>query len=606
MARGRIREEDIEALREQCDIVDIISDYVQLKKAGRLYKGLCPFHDEKTPSFMVDPAKQLYHCFGCGEGGNVFSFLKKKEGLEFREAVERLAARSGFRLRYEGGSREAGEAENRRSRLYRINQWAAEIYHQMLVKDAAKGARDYLAARGFEGEARKIFQLGFAPNSYDFLYRQAMHKGIGASDFVAVGLGVKGERGVYDRFRGRVIFPIRDLQDRVIGFGGRVVGEGQPKYLNSPETALYIKSKHLYNLNLARREIVSSGFAILVEGYTDVIGLWQAGIRNVAATLGTALGEEHFRLLSRLTERIVFAFDADAAGVSASERGLEFYNKFNLDLRVMKLEDDLDPADFVGRYGRDEFLAKIDSSFPLVDFCLEQLLSGYNATDANDRLKGVRKGSQMLSALDSDTEQERYLKRIADWAGSSYDAVYDLFQRSREPGKQAATLSEASITMPPQLKTERELLKLAVHHLYLIDRLREGLDPGLLNDQTSRTILQALLEVDPLEESPSNGGRIISRAIEEMDSEQASSVLAGLIFDKSGNVDNMSSDAVDLMYHDLLTSLKEFYFERQIRTLKKDLANLSSNPQRDHKREREVTEEIYALERLRRELRQSC
>jgi DNA primase len=603
MARGRIREEDIEALRAQCDIVDVISDYVQLKKAGRLLKGLCPFHDEKTPSFMVDPAKQLYHCFGCGEGGNVFSFLKKKEGLEFREAAERLAARSGVQLRYEGVSREAGEAEDRRSRLYRINQWAAEVYHVMLTKDAAKGARDYLASRGFEEEARKVFQTGFAPNSYDFLYRQAMRKGITASDFVAVGLGIKGERGIYDRFRGRLIFPIRDLQDRVIGFGGRVIDEGQPKYLNSPETALYIKSRHLYNLNLARREIVSSGFAILVEGYTDVIGLWQVGIRNVAATLGTALGEEHFRLLSRLTEKIVFAFDADAAGVSASERGLKFNDQFNLDLRVMILEEGLDPADFVGKYGRDEFMNRIDSSLPLIDFCLERLLSAHNAGDANDRLRGVRKSSQLLATLNSDTEEERYVKRIADWAGSSYDSVYDLYQRSREPGKQSGGLSEASITMPPDVKAERELLKLVVHHVYLLERLREELDPGLFNNQTNRLILEALLEVDPQGESSRNGGRILSRVIEEMDSEQGSSTLAGLIFDKSGNVDNMSDDAVDAAYYDLLASLKEFYFERQIRRLKKDLVNLSSTPQRDHKRENEVTEEIYALERLRRELK---
>jgi DNA primase len=604
MARGRIRDEDIDALREHCDIVDVISDYVQLKKAGRLYKGVCPFHDEKTPSFMVDPAKQLYHCFGCGEGGNIFSFLKKKEGLEFREAAERLAIRTGFTLRYEGVSKEASEVEDRRGRLYRINQWAADVYQAVLAKDAGKPAREYLASRDFDDETIQLFHLGFAPASYDFLYRQAMRKGIGAPDFVGVGLGIKGERGIYDRFRGRLIFPIRDMQDRAIAFGGRVIGDGQPKYLNSPETSIYVKSRHLYNFNLARREIVASGFAILVEGYTDVIGLWQAGIRNVAATLGTALSEEHFRLLSRLTERVVFAFDADAAGVSASERGLDFYGQFNLDLRVIVLENGMDPADFVARQGRDEFLRKIESSMPLIDFCLEQLLGQHDSSDANARLRGVQKGSQLLGSIHSDVEDERYVKRIADWAGSSYEAVYDVYQQSREPVKSAGpSLSQSNIAVPPQIKAERELLRLIVHHLYLLERLGEELDTGLFSDQINRMVLQALLEVQPEMESSENRGGTISRLIEKMESEQGRNVLTGLVFDKSGNVDNINRDGVDLIYIYLLTSLKEFYFERQIRRLKKDLEGLSSTPQRDHKREREVTEEIYTLERLKRELR---
>ena len=605
MARGRIRDEDIEGLRENCDIVDIISDYVQLKKAGRLYKGLCPFHDEKTPSFMVDPSKQLYHCFGCGEGGNIFSFLKKKEGLEFREAAERLAARMGFTLHYEGVSREANEAETRRGRFYRINQWAADLYNAVLTKEAGKPARDYLEARGFDEEAVRVFHLGFAPSRYDFLYRQAMHKGISASDFISVGLGVKGERGTYDRFRGRLVFPIMDLQDRVIAFGGRVIGEGQPKYLNSPETPIYVKSRHLYNLNLARREIIASGFAILVEGYTDVIGLWQAGIRNVAATLGTALSEEHFRLISRLTDRVIFAFDADAAGVSASERGLEFHNQFNLDLRVMVLEKGMDPADFVVKQGREEFVRRVEGSIPLVDFCLDQVLEEHDASDTNLRLRGVRKAIELVGSLGSGIENERYVKDIADWSGSSYEAINDLYRQSREPGKSPGrSLSQSYIATPPQVRVERELLRLVVHHLYLLERLREELDTGLFYDQVNSLILRALLEVQPEAETSTNGGnKIVSRLIENMESEQGRNVLAGLVFDKSGNVDSVGRDEIDLMYRDLLISLKEFYFERQIRRLKKDLENLSSTPQRDHKREREVTEEIYALERLKRELR---
>ena len=609
MARGRIKDEDIDRLREQVSIVDVISDYVQLKKAGRLFKGLCPFHDEKTPSFMVDPSKQLYHCFGCGEGGNVFTFLKKKEGLEFRDAVERLASRSGFTLHYEGVSREATEAESRRSRLYRVNQWAADTYHDALEDGKmGKAARDYLASRGMGGEAVEAFGLGFAPNSWDFLYRQAMHKGFAAQDFLAVGLGLKGERGTYDRFRGRIIFPIRDLQDRVIAFGGRSIGEGQrnqPKYLNSPETPIYVKSRHLYALNQARREIVREGFAVLVEGYTDVIGLWQAGIRNAAATLGTALGEEHLKLLSRLTDRVILAFDADAAGVSASERGLDFYGDFELDLRVMVLAEGMDPADFVSRHGADEFLKQVEESVPLVDFCLDKVLEEHDPSDTNSRLRGVRKAVHMVGGLGSDVGHERYIKEIADWAGSGYQAVYDLYRRTASgSGGEGTAKQEAAVALLPHVKAERELLRLMLHQPFLVDVARNDLDTGLFDDPGCRIILQAMLDKHAGAGIPASGGEgFATLVIEDLESEQVRNTATALLFDKSGNVDSVGTDEVRTIYRDLLASLKEFYFERQIRRLKRDLEHLSSAPQRDHAREQELTEEIYALERLKRELR---
>ncbi len=603
MARGRIRDDDIDRLREQVSIVDVISDYVQLKKAGRYFKGLCPFHDEKTPSFMVDPSKQLYHCFGCGEGGNVFTFLKKKEGLEFRDAVERLASRAGFTLHYEGVTKETGEAESRRGRLFRLNQWAADTYHDMLIShEAGKAARDYLESRGIDREAAKVFRLGYAPGNWDFLYRQATRKGFTPQDFMAVGLGLKGERGIYDRFRGRLIFPIQDLQDRVIAFGGRVIGDGQPKYMNSPETPIYVKSRHLYALNLARREIVREGFAVLVEGYTDVIGLWQAGIRNVAATLGTALGEEHLKLLSRLTERVILAFDADAAGVSASERGLEFYSDFNLDLRVVLLSEGMDPADFVSESGADEFKLQMERSVPLVDFCLDKVLESHDPADTNSRLHGVRKAVHLVGSLGRDFDSERYIKEIADWAGSGYQAVYDLYLRDRGDAAAAGTSPESSITLPPHIRAEREILRTIMHHPSLLEKARDDLDTGLFEDPGYRIILQAL--VDAAGEAGTEAGEgLISELVEDLEAEKVRNTATALIFDKSGNVDNISIDDALVIYGDLLISLKEFYFERQIRRLKKELENHASAPRRDHDREQELTEEIFALERLKRELR---
>lgn len=605
MARGRIKDEDIDALRERVDIVEVISDYVQLKKAGRYFKGLCPFHDEKTPSFMVDPSKQLYHCFGCGEGGNVFTFLKKKEGLDFREAAERLASRIGFTLHYQGVSeRETGE-EGRRGRLYRVNQWAAETYHEMLVShEAGKGAREYLASRGIGEEAAEYFMLGFAPNRWDFLYRLATRKGFSPQDFMASGLGLRGEKGVYDRFRGRIIFPIRDLQDRVVAFGGRILGDSQPKYLNSPETPIYTKSRHLYALDKARREIVREGYALLVEGYTDVIALWQAGIRNAAATLGTALGDEHFKLLSRLTERVILAFDADAAGLSASERGLGFYGDYDLDLRVVTLEEGMDPADYVSRRGREEFLRRVEQSVPLVDFCLRKVLDAHDPADTNSRLRGVRRAVQVLAGLGRELGDDAHIRAIADWAGTGYQAVYDLYRAARERDAKSSAPSETLIALPPQARAERELLRLLLHQPHLLEEARDNLDAGLFEDQACLIILPALLtEAGRGDGVELSRERLASVLVEGMESEQARNAATKLIFDGSGNVDNMSREEAAVVYTDILASLKEFYYERQIRRLKEKLREISNAPRRDHQREQRLSEEIYSLERLKRELR---
>jgi DNA primase len=390
----------------------------------------------------------------------------------------------------------------------------------------------------------------------------------------------------------------------VIAFGGRIIGEGQPKYLNSPETPIYVKSRHLYALNLARREIVRQGFAVLVEGYTDVIGLWQAGIRNVAATLGTALGAEHLKLLSRFTEKVILAFDADTAGINASERGLDFYGDFELDLRVMILEEGMDPADFVSRRGPDEFLKQSERSVPLVDFCLDKVLREHDPSDTNSRIRGVRKAVYLVGGLGRDIDHERYIKGIADWAGTGYEAVHELYLRSRERGAAGAgSAAESRIAMPPQVRAERELLRLLMHHTYLLDRASEDLDGELFDDQVNRLIFHALLEKYSRRDGEKDTERLSSQLIEDLESEQARNTATALVFDKSGNVDNRNEREIEAVYRDLLASLKEFYLERQIRRLKKELQRLSSADHRDHASEQDLSQEIFALERLKRELR---
>ncbi|MFN2610907.1 MAG: DNA primase, partial [Actinomycetota bacterium] len=329
--QGLIVADDIDELRERSDIVEVVAGHLKLRKAGRMFKGLCCFHQEKTPSFTVDPDKQLFHCFGCGVGGDVFTFIRRVEGLTFTEAAERLAGRVAMTLRYEGGSAEKGRS---RHALLDACTEACEYFQNLLqTSPEAAAARRYLEGRGFGPQEGAEFKLGYAPQGRDTLYRHLLSKKFTSQNIVEAGLALVTDDGQHrDRFRGRLMFPVSDITGNVIGFGARTLTEEQPKYLNSPESAIYHKAKLLYGLDKAKASITTSGTAVVTEGYTDVMGLWKAGIKTAVATCGTALGEEHFVLLKRFCERVVLAFDADAAGVVASERGFGLHERIGLEV----------------------------------------------------------------------------------------------------------------------------------------------------------------------------------------------------------------------------------------------------------------------------------
>ena len=360
---GRIRDDDIQAVKERTDLVQLASQYLSLKKAGAdRMVGLCPFHQEKTPSFGISPSKQLYYCHGCGAGGDAIRFIRELEHLSYVEAVERLAQQSGVHLRYEGDSPEARQAAARRQALFRANEQAAELYARMLAEGKeADDARAYVAERGIAPESVAAFGVGYAPGYPDFLLRRLSEaRDLSPEILLEAGLATRGDDGtVRDRFRGRLIFPIHDLQGHGIGFGARILpsdpraGE-QAKYLNTAETPIYKKHEVLYNLHRARQAIARSGEVFVVEGYTDVIGFSQAGIENTVATCGTALGEGHFRQLSRFAQRAVMAFDSDEAGARAAERAAEFQERFpSVQTVVMIMPDGLDPAEFIEKHGAD-------------------------------------------------------------------------------------------------------------------------------------------------------------------------------------------------------------------------------------------------------------
>jgi DNA primase len=617
LAGGLIRQQDIEELRERADIVEVVSEYVQLKKAGRYLKGLCPFHDEKTPSFHVDPARQLFHCFGCGEGGNVYGFLMKKEGLDFREAVETLAQRYGFRLHYQGSEAEGKRREGRRERLIALHQLAVESYGGLLRGEAGEKARSYLEGRGMQEEGWREFRLGYAPPQWDFLYRRAVKNGFTPQEIAESGLFVRGEKGFYDRFRDRVIFPIENRRNEVIGLGGRIMEAGEPKYLNSPETPIYVKGKNLYNLNRAAREIAGKGYAVIVEGYTDVIFLWQAGIRNVVATLGTALGEEHFRILSRLTDRVVLAFDADAAGLDASARSLAFLESFNLDLRVLRMPPGRDPADFVREAGKEAFMQLLEESVGLLEFSVDKVLSSFDPNDVDSKKRGIKKSIDVLLNLNADLVAEELLLRIADWAGADHGKVLDYYNRRKkstpavgEAGKRRVAVGAAGLSGDEA--AESQALGIMLRHPWLVDEFVTRLDEEFFTHRERRQVVRLLLEMHAEGFIPGlqEGGQEVEveSAVQkqlvgrlEGSANAQSLVTSGVMPGEADGEDD--PEMLKAQLSGLLSTLEDFYLSRQIGRLSEELRKSESRADRDHELEKRIQQELTELQRLREALK---
>jgi DNA primase len=371
--QGQISSEKIEEIRERVDIAHLISEHVVLKKAGRNFVGHCPFHKEKTPSFSVSPDKGMFYCFGCGAGGNVFSFLMQINGMTFPEAARYLAERAGISLpdAYDSLDRTATEKE----RLYRVNKQAAQWFAGNFTSRSSLSVKNYLADRDITADLIQTFALGYAPDSWTAFRSYCEGENIAPEDAERAGLIIKGkEGGYYDRFRDRLMIPISDADGRVIAFGGRTVAQEDPKYLNSPETPLYIKGRHLYGLNKTKEFIRREGHAILVEGYFDLLALWSAGFRAVVASLGTALTKEHVRLLRRYAQKVFIAFDADEAGKKAAARSFGNFLDADMDVRVISLPEGCDPDDCIRRYGRDVFAEAIQLAEPVETYFLEKIL----------------------------------------------------------------------------------------------------------------------------------------------------------------------------------------------------------------------------------------
>ena len=407
----------IDQIRQSNNIVEVISGYLPLKKTGSNFKALCPFHQEKTPSFLVSPQKEIFHCFGCGEGGNVFNFLMKHEKISFIEAVERLAERAGISLPEDRADREeASRISQERKSLFEINRHATDFFHRCLKSSpSAQTAREYLRKRSLKEETIDKFGLGYAPGSGKGLLEAAVNKGYSKELLKKAGLIAFSEkRNDYrDLFYDRVIFPISDVQSRIIAFGGRVLGERLPKYLNSPETGVFYKGKTLYALNLARESIQKKNQVIVLEGYTDVLSCHQFGVENSVATLGTALTGDHVSIISRYAEEVVIIYDADTAGVKATLRGLDLLIGSGLKVKVVALPQGTDPDDFLRSQGAETFQREISRSLSLVDYRIKLVSQSTDLSNSEGKVTVVEEVLPTIARIKNLVEQKEEIKKLS-------------------------------------------------------------------------------------------------------------------------------------------------------------------------------------------------
>jgi DNA primase len=593
---AKIKEDDIDALRERADIVEVVSAHSQLKRSGaHTFKGLCPFHSEKTPSFQVDAAKGLWHCFGCGEGGNVYHFVQKVENLPFPEAVEWLARRFGFELRYEetrAGDRSA--ARGVKARIVEANEAAARFFHeQLFTSPDAAAARTYLESRGFGREVAQRWQLGYAPGR-NALARRLLSKGFAQEEVVQADLARVSDRdgSLYDTFRQRITFPTWNLQGDVVGFGARALGDQQPKYLNTSETPVFSKSRVMYGLNRAKSAI-ARGAALVVEGYTDVIALHEAGVVEAVATNGVALGDTHFEQLKKFSSRAVLMFDADAAGTGATERGFGIHHRIGMEVLVAPLPPGRDPADVVKSDGEEGIRKVIDAAQPLLEFKLEQTLAKLPLDTPEARSHAVRQACEVLGLHPDPIARHEYAFMAARRIGVDPEVVHRALdeERSRLSGTGGAPAeAQRDRRFPGHVKVEREALQLLLVRTHEAGPWTTGIEPAHFTSAPRRELFaQAKTWLD-------EGRAVEGRAFAQQLSPDALSLFTELTV----GADVPADDDLQARLREVFVRLQVFALERDIKSRRNTLQEI--NPLDDPRRHDELFTELVGLEAARRDL----
>ena len=507
-------EELIEEVRTRNDIVEVISGYVRLQKKGSNYFGLCPFHNEKSPSFSVSPGKQMYYCFGCGAGGNVITFLMEYENQTFPEAVRTLAQRAGIALPEADDSKEARQADSRRAKLLEINKEAAKYFYYQLRTERGSVGMEYLRKRELSDETMNHFGLGYANKYSNDLIQYLKSKGYSEDLIRDAGLcNVDEKHGMYDKFWNRVMFPIQDINHRVIGFGGRVMGDGKPKYLNSPETEIFDKSRNLYGLNFARTS--RKGNVILCEGYMDVIAMHQAGFTNAVATLGTALTEEQSRLIAQYTGEVVLSYDSDAPGQAATRRATGLLEAAGVKIRVLSIPDAKDPDEFIKKFGAERFAQLIEGSSSATDFAINKLRQENDVTTAEGKVSFLKQFAALMAGLPNPIEREVYLSKVCRELEVDKAAVAGQIAREqkrrdyRDRKKEERDLIAPPIREdsgkdredelllrqhPREMKAAERLLRYLLRNPDRAEALRDRLPEGYFLSENDRTMYRVLLQ----------------------------------------------------------------------------------------------------------------
>jgi DNA primase len=603
---GRIRNEDVVLVRERARIDEVVREHVSLKSAGGAsLKGLCPFHDEKSPSFHVTPSKGFWYCFGCGEGGDVIGFLQKIEHLSFSEVVEKLAGKYNIQLRYDESSNRTGINTGQRTRLVEANKLASEFFAQNLNSPEAETGRKFLTERGFDKAAAHKFGVGYALKGWDSLTNHLKQKDFTEAELTLAGLSVAGQRGVYDRFRGRLTWPIRDASGDVVGFGARRLYDDDqgPKYLNTPETPVYKKSQVLYGIDLARKDIASSKQAVIVEGYTDVMACHLAGVTTAVATCGTAFGEDHARVLRRflmdqeqLRGEIIYTFDGDEAGRKAALKAFNLDQSFVAQTFVAVESTGLDPCELRQKSGNDAIVALVKSRVPLFEFVIKSTIASFDLNTAEGRVSALRAAAPVVAGIKDVALRPEYTRMLAGWLGADSNTVVqavgaasnsrsrvNLAVEANEPDKKEMLQDTVETSM------ERECLKLTFQFSDLVKTWFAQLTPDCFSNQKYREIFESISNTE-LNDISANTAHDATE-----DEDQRALIAALSVEEFKANVEPRYVDSV-------FARVLEINAGRTIADLKSQLQRLDPATQnQEHDR---MFQQLLNIEEFRRALRE--
>jgi DNA primase len=625
---GRINDEDVKAVRDAVPIDAVVSEYLQLRNAGGgNLKGLCPFHDEKSPSFQVSPSKGLFHCFGCQEGGDTITFVMKVDHLSFSEAVERLAAQAGITLRYEEGGYNPSHQRGERIRLVEAHKIAAEWYaEQLATSPEADTGRIFLAERGFDQAAAVHFGVGYSPQGWDHLTRYLRGKGFTDKELVLSGLAQEGRRGPIDRFRGRLMWPIRDIGGDVVGFGARKLYEADngPKYLNTPDTPIYRKSQVLYGIDLAKKDIAKASRAVVVEGYTDVMACHLAGVTTAIATCGTAFGGEHIKILRRLlmdngSARVIFTFDGDAAGQKAALRAFEDDQKFAAETYIAIAPDGMDPCELRLAKGDDAVAELVEPRTPLFEFALRHIVARYDLETAAGRASALDEAAPVVARIKNSGAQHEVAVQLAGMLGILdtqfvVKRVAQLARWARDRGgkgpapapQQSAQPYETAARRPsgpslvlrnPVYATERELLKLALQRPELVAPAFDAYGIDEFTAAPYAAVREAIIEAGGVEFGVEDPQEYLVRVREAAPDDAVRAMVTELA------VEAIMRKTVDEIYAGAqLVTVRRRAVERRVRDVQSSLARLGAHG--DPAQLAAVQNELWVLQQYDQALRE--